>query len=172
MAREKGTFQVAANYEPLIAAPFDARMLVGVKSDLTAPQTWQDSRGDAWVYVGMLVTVVQDVKADDNGTYRLIALPYTDPENWIKQADEDDIERLQAQIDNIEVGEGSLDITVSSEVDLPIPGDKNATYYVKANSSICRWDEETQTYQSYGGTGENPELNIQIIYGGNANGTN
>ena len=58
MAREKGTFQVAANYEPLIAAPFDARMLVGVKSDLTAPQTWQDLRGDAWVYVGMLVTVV------------------------------------------------------------------------------------------------------------------
>ena len=172
MSRYRGTFTVAANYEPLKAAPFDARSIVGTKADLTDPQIWQQENGDVWVYVGMLVTVIQDVKADDNGTYRLNALPYTDPDNWVKQADEDDIERLQAQIENIEVGAGSLDITVSSEVDLPVPGDKNATYYVKTNSSIYRWDEETQTYQSYGGTGEIPELNIQIIHGGNAHGTN
>jgi hypothetical protein len=94
MSRYRGTFTVAANYEPLKAAPFDSRELVGCKADLTDPQIWQQENGDIWVYVGMLVTVTQDVKADDNGTYRLIALPYTDIENWVKQADEDDIERL------------------------------------------------------------------------------
>jgi hypothetical protein len=57
-------------------------------------------------------------------------------------------------------------------LELPIPGDSNATYYVKADSSIRRWDEETETYIPYGGTGEIPELNIQIIHGGNAHGTN
>lgn len=172
MARFRGTFTAAANYEPLKAAPFDARQLVEKKADLTDPLTWQQENGDAWVYVGMLVTVAQDVKADDNGTYRLIALPYTEENNWIRQADEDDIASLQTQIDNIEVGGGSLDITVSNELELPIPGDSNATYYVKADSSIRRWDEETETYVPYGGTGEIPELNIQIIHGGNANGTN
>jgi hypothetical protein len=94
MARFRGTFTAAANYEPLKAAPFDARQLVEKRADLTDPLTWQQENGDAWVYVGMLVTVAQDVKADDNGTYRLIALPYTEEGNWIRQADEDDIASL------------------------------------------------------------------------------
>jgi hypothetical protein len=53
---------------------------------------------------------------------------------------------------------------------LPEVGDKNATYYVKDNSSIQRWDEETQSYQSYGGSGETPELDVNLIYGGDSNG--
>jgi hypothetical protein len=40
VARYKGTFKAAANYEPQIAAPFDARMLVGARSDLVLKSTW------------------------------------------------------------------------------------------------------------------------------------
>lgn len=40
MARYRGNFTVAANYEPLKAAPFDARALVETKADLTAATTW------------------------------------------------------------------------------------------------------------------------------------
>ena len=172
MARYKGTFEIPANYEPQKAAPFDARMLVGLKSDLTQSQTWQDSRGDAWVYVGMLVTVANDAVAENNGTYRLTALPYSSVENWVKQADQDDVKRLQEQIDNIEIGEGGSGIEVDTVEDLPREGKANTTYYVKENSGIYRWDVNKQEYISYGGMGEIPELNIQIIYGGTAHGTN
>ena len=60
MARYKGIFKAAANYEPQIAAPFDARMLVDAKADLTDRSIWQQSNGDVWVYSGMIVAVAND----------------------------------------------------------------------------------------------------------------
>jgi hypothetical protein len=78
---------------------------------------------------------------------------------------------LIEKIENIEISAGGADVEVDTENDLPQPGAENTTYYVKENSSIYRWDAKTQTYISYGGTGEIPELNINIIHGGNANGT-
>ena len=171
MARDRGTFTAAANYEPLKAAPFDARQLVDTKIDLISPDTWQQINGDTWVYVGMLVTVARDSDVNNNGTYRLIQLPYTDINNWIRQADNIDIQHLQAQIDDIEIVEGGTGIEVEEIIDLPKVGMTGATYYVKENSGIYRWNEKTQSYDSYGGVGEIPELNIKIIYGGNAHGT-
>lgn len=172
MARYKGTFSVAANYEPLVGGPFDARQLVGAKSDLTNPATWKQANGDIWVYIGMIVVVGSDIDPNNNGLYILKGSPYTDESNWEKQATKKDIENLQEQIENIELtGGGSLDVEVETEIDLPVIGDENTTYYVKENSSIQRWDEETNSYQSFGGIGETPELEINIIHGGNANGT-
>ena len=169
MARYKGTFTTAANYEPLIAAPFDARQLVECKADLTKPSTWQRSDGNAWTYAGMMVAVAQDVNAANNGIYMLTAEDYTVAENWMKLSDSRDLQALREEIANIETS-GSLDVEVSTEDSLPEIGDENTTYYVKENSSIQRWDEETGSYKSYGGTGEIPELNINIIYGGDSNG--
>ena len=171
MGRYKGTFSVAANYEPLVGGPFDARQLVETKSDLTNPRTWRSHSGEIWVYIGMMVVVSSDINANNNGLYILKDNPYTDEANWVKYATEADIADLQQQIDDIEVGSGgSLDVNVETEADLPEVGDQNTTYYVKDNSSIQRWDEETQSYQSYGGSGEIPELDVNLIYGGDSNG--
>lgn len=168
MARYKGTFSVAANYEPHVGGPFDARELVEAKADLTNPATWRQHNGEEWLYVGMNVTVASDVNPKNNGTYRLSAFPYTDAANWIRQADVQDIAHLQEQIDNIEVtGGGSMIVELELESELPIVGDENTTYFIKENSSIQRWDDETGTYLSYGG---DSDFEINIIHGGNSNG--
>lgn len=172
MARYKGTYTAAANYEPLKAAPFDARQLVESKADLISASTWQQSNGDIWIYQGMIVAVSSDVNADNNGLYILSNSNYTLEASWTKMADVKSIEELQAQIDNLEVsGGGSLDVTVNAETDLPEVGDSNTTYYVLDNNSIYRWQEETQSYISFGGGTADFE-DINIIHGGNANGTN
>lgn len=170
MARYRGSFTVAANYEPLTASPFDARELVECKADLTDEHTWTDEEGEIWIYEGMLVTVAHDSEPENNGTYRLAMLPYSSVESWVKQADETDIAHLQAQIDGIESGTGSISVEIETLDDLPPVGDDNTTYYVKEAAAIYRWDEEAQSYISYGGTGD--FSNITIIHGGDANGTN
>ena len=181
MAREKGTFHNPANYEPLIAAPFDARQLVETKADLIAANTWQQANGEIWIYSGMIVAVAADIEKSNNGIYLLLdAINYFKIESWKKMSDETDIfalrlelEELQKEIDNIEIsGKGSLDVQLDFITDLPEVGDINTTYYIKENSSIQRWDEIAQAYLSFGGVGETPELDINLIYGGNANGTN
>lgn len=173
MARYRGTFTAAANYEPLKAAPFDARQLVETKADLINPATWRQSNGDIWVYMGMMVAVASDADPKNNGIYILKGKNYTLEESWERQATASEIASLQQQIDDIEIsGGGSLDVVVETESDLPEIGNTNTTYYVKENSSILRWDDETKTYQPFGGTGEIPDLDINLIYGGNANGTN
>jgi hypothetical protein len=173
MARYRGTFTAAANYEPLKAAPFDARSLVECKADLINPATWmQDDTGDIWTYVGMMVTVAQDIDDNNNGVYILTGEDFTQSQLWRKCADERDIARLLEEIENIDVsGEGSLDVTVDSDEALPEVGDANTTYYIKADNSIQRWDEDTQRYIRYGGSDVDPDLDIQLIHGGNANGT-
>ena len=170
MARYKGTFTVAANYEPLIAAPFDARQLVESRSDLINPKTWNRSDGTNWTYVGMMVSVSRDIEESYNGIYVLIADDFTQLSNWRKCADDRDVKRLLEEIAALEVGAGGQDIEIDSIDDLPEIGDENATYYVKQNLSIQRWDEETHSYISYGASGESPDLDIRLIIGGNANG--
>jgi hypothetical protein len=39
MGRIRGVFNVSANYEPLVGGPFDARTVVGYKSDLINEDT-------------------------------------------------------------------------------------------------------------------------------------
>lgn len=171
MARYKGTFSVAANYEPLVGGPFDARQLVEAQSDLINPITWRQANGDIWTYVGMMVVVSSDIDASKNGLYILKDRDYTSIENWEKASTVGDIQRLQEQLDQLETsGGGSLDVEVETEADLPAIGDSNTTYYVKENSSIQRWDEESGAYISFGGAGDTPELEINLIYGGDSNG--
>lgn len=169
MARLKGIFKASANYEPQVAAPFDARMLVEAKSELTTAATWQQTNGSVWTYVGMIVSVSADIEPSNNGVYILINEDWTLESSWRRLANEQEIADLQEQIENIKVaGGGSLDLDIETEDALPETGDENTTYYVKENHSIWRWDAEAQTYASYGGTAA-PD--ITLIYGGNANGT-
>lgn len=174
MARDKGTFRVSSNYEPQITAPFDARALVECKADLTSTTTWVQSDGSIWIYNGMIVSVNSDIEKSNNGVYFLNDKNhYTEETSWTKLSDSSDIqavltelEDLQAQIDDIEGG-GSADIELDTEAELPEIGENGVTYFIQENQTIQRWDAETSSYVSYGGTGA---LDIKMIYGGNANG--
>jgi hypothetical protein len=173
MARYEGMFAAPSNYEPLIAAPFDARSLVEDQADLINPATWEVSGGRGiWAYVGMVVTVAFDEDDSKRGVYVLVADDFTKLSNWRKCADERDIARLQEAIKNIEIAEGGASIEVETMEDLPKVGAPDVTYYVRENLSIQRWNEVTQSYLSYGGSGATPDFdNIQLIHGGNAHGT-
>lgn len=168
MARYKGIFKASANYEPQVAAPFDARSLVEAKSDLLKEETWKQTNGSIWTYVGMIVSVASDIDVTKNGVYMLIDKDWSLESSWQKMATVDQIADLLDKIENIEVsGGGSLDVEVNTEEELPEIGDENTTYYITENQSIQRWDEETDSYITYGG-GSAPD--IKIINGGNANG--
>ena len=103
MARYNGTFKTTANYEPQIAAPFDARALVEKKADLFLTDTWQQKNGDQWTYPGMVVSVAFD-SVDNNGVYVLLAQDFTQEENWKKLSTLNEIADLQEQINNLVIG--------------------------------------------------------------------
>lgn len=82
MGRTKGLANFAANFEPLMAAPLDARMLVATRADLLSAATWTANDGSVYTYVGMTVSVNEDTTPENNGIYRLTAADYTDIDNW------------------------------------------------------------------------------------------
>lgn len=175
MARYRGTFTVAASYEPLTATPFDARQLVDKKLDLINPATWEQENGDIWIYNGMIVSVGNDTD-DNNGVYQLRNKEnYTLEESWYKLAGADAIAHLQEQIDALEGGgsgdsgsTSNADIEVGSKTDLPAIGMSGVTYYVRDTKTIYRWNSETSTYDGYGGGSVDLD-NIHMIYGGDSN---
>ena len=72
MARVKGTLGISANFEPQIAAAFDARANVPTKADLILAATWVALDSGTYVYNGMTVTVSEDSTASNNGIYVLL----------------------------------------------------------------------------------------------------
>ena len=67
MARNKGTFQFAANFEIKAAEALDPRMVVNKLSDLTNKETWPYDGDTLYVYNGMVVSVI-----DEGALYMLI----------------------------------------------------------------------------------------------------
>lgn len=82
MSRNKGIASFSANFEPQVAAPLDARMLVPTKAELLLAATWQANDGGVYSYVGMIVCVYADSTPANNGLYRLTAADYTQASNW------------------------------------------------------------------------------------------
>lgn len=60
MARNKGTFQFAANFEVKLQGALDPRILVDNKSELINKETWPYDGDTIYVYNGLLVTVAAD----------------------------------------------------------------------------------------------------------------
>jgi len=130
MARNKGTFNFSANFEPLLKAPLDARQVVGTYGDLTNPSTWIDTDSLAWLYNGMIVGVGNDTDPSLNGVYFLKdANNYEVSTNWVKVGGgaEIDLTSLMAYID------GSLSLRDTSINDL-----YNQIFVI--NASISRID--------------------------------
>ena len=85
MARNKGTFNFAANFEVLNKAPLDARLVVDTKSNLITPSIWEDDNSNVWVYTGIPVAVISDPSTENNGLYLLTDdTAYTSYDSWVK----------------------------------------------------------------------------------------
>ena len=76
MARNKGTFNFAGNFEILNKAPLDARSVVSNLSDLITPSEWIDDNSVGWLYNGMIVSVTADSSIENNGIYFLNDVSY------------------------------------------------------------------------------------------------
>jgi hypothetical protein len=57
-------------------------MLVETKADLIVAATWLANDGGTYAYAGMIVSVHGDTTPENNGVYRLKALPVTTESNW------------------------------------------------------------------------------------------
>lgn len=60
MARNKGTFPFAANFEVKAASPLDPRVLVEKKSELISKDTWPLDGDTLYIYEGLLVSVQEE----------------------------------------------------------------------------------------------------------------
>ena len=94
--RARGDISIVTNYEVKRNAPFDARMLAGIKADLTDPTQWESP---ITMYAGMIVAVVEDEVESNNGVYILKRLPFVKEENWEKLADTNSFTDFQTQIE-------------------------------------------------------------------------
>lgn len=96
MARIKGSFITSNNYEVKKTAPFDARMLVKKKSDLTESLSWSITG----VYNGMIVAVGDDPEKSNNGLYMLADVDnVVSASSWIKFAELSDLVEMAKNID-------------------------------------------------------------------------
>ena len=129
MARNKGTFNFAANFEPLVKAPLDARMLVGGYTDLVDPSVWKDNDGLVWLFDGAIVVVASDPSA---GIYWLSdANTYTDYDSW-KQVGAFDPSTLYAYVD---ASLATRDLSINdlySKIDIL---DSSISYLINWNTS-------------------------------------
>lgn len=167
--REFGTFPIAANYELQVAAPFDARQLIKTKAALMREATWRQPDGNLYIYSGMLVVVIEDENELNNGVYVLQdAINFSLESSWVKFAENHRLDDMQEQIDNLEIASGGASVEVEEVGDLPKVGAEDTTYYVKENGRIYRYDFIRNEYISYGGGSS--DIDINLIYGGNANG--
>jgi hypothetical protein len=60
MARNKGTFQFAANFEVKAAAALDPRVAVATKAELISKETWPYDGNTIYLYKGILVSVQEE----------------------------------------------------------------------------------------------------------------
>ena len=96
MARIKGSFITSNNYEVKKTAPFDARMLVKKKSDLTESLSWSITG----IYNGMIVAVGDDTEKSNNGLYMLADVDnVVSASSWIKFAELSDLVEMAKNID-------------------------------------------------------------------------
>lgn len=84
LPRKKGLAVFAANFEPKVAAPLDARTVVSTKADLYLPATWTSVDGSNYIFIGITVSVIEDSLPSNNGLYHLLAADFTQASSWTK----------------------------------------------------------------------------------------
>ncbi len=97
MARNKGTFQFAANFEVKAAAALDPRVMVATKAELIAKETWPYDGDTIYLYKGILVSV-----QEENAIYMLVdtdKILSTDYSGWLR-VDAGNAEQVEV-VDNL-----------------------------------------------------------------------
>ena len=97
MARNKGTFQFAANFEVKAAAALDPRVAVATKAELISKETWPYDGDTIYLYKGILVSV-----QDENAVYMLVdydKILSTDYSGWLR-VDAGNAEQVEV-VDNL-----------------------------------------------------------------------
>lgn len=97
MARNKGQFQFAANFEVKAAAALDPRVAVATKAELIAKETWPYDGDTIYLYKGILVSV-----QEENAIYMLIdtaKILSTDYSGWLR-VDAGNAEQVEV-VDNL-----------------------------------------------------------------------
>lgn len=97
MARVKGTFSYAANYEVKMQAALDPRVVVEKKSDLVNKETWPYDGDTIYLYKGLLVAVEQE-----QSVYMLVDVSKvlsTDYSGWLR-VDAGNAEQVEV-VDNL-----------------------------------------------------------------------
>lgn len=98
MARNKGTFQFAANFEVKAAAALDPRIVVSTKAELISKDTWPFDDDTIYLYKGILVSV-----QEENAVYMLTdtsKILNTDYSGWLR-VDAGNAEQVEV-INNLE----------------------------------------------------------------------
>lgn len=98
MARNKGTFQFAANFEVKAAAALDPRVMVATKAELIAKETWPYDGDTIYLYKGILVSV-----QEENAIYMLVdadKILSADYSGWLR-VDAGNAEQVEV-VDNLE----------------------------------------------------------------------
>lgn len=96
MARNKGQFVFAANFEVKAAAALDPRVAVATKAELFVKDTWPHDGGDPYLYDGLVVGVV-----DEQAVYMLVdRTKYAEEAGWLR-VDAGNAEQIDV-IDNLE----------------------------------------------------------------------
>ena len=163
MSRTRGLFNVSSNYEVQIAAPFDARLRVGLKADLTLKSTWENKSGAVYIYSGMVVAVWNDT-ASNNGIYFLKdAANFNKAESWEKLAQMSAIPIKTIELNSIPI------IPVDGVVNLPLATASSAGLLsaVDKQKIDSGWGEENVIEQiSIDGTAipvdENKNVNLPL----------
>lgn len=97
MARVKGTFSYAANYEVKMQAALDPRVVVEKKSDLVNKETWPYDGDTIYLYKGLLVAV-----EEEKSVYMLVDVSKalsTDYSGWLR-VDAGNAEQVEV-VDNL-----------------------------------------------------------------------
>lgn len=150
MARNKGTFNFAANFEVLTKAPLDARLVVDTRANLISPAIWEDANSLVWLYKGIVVSVVSDPCVNNNGLYFLTdENNYTDYNYWLK------------------IGAGiSVDASGTSWATFQINNDENGVILkdVSGNLEVVKFDGSTYASLTAGHI-EGSSLKIDTLNG-------
>lgn len=97
MARNKGQFKFAANFEVKAAAALDPRVAVATKAELISKETWPYDGDTIYLYKGILVSV-----QEENSVYMLVdydKILSTDYSGWLR-VDAGNAEQVEV-IDNL-----------------------------------------------------------------------
>lgn len=166
MARNKGTFQFAANFEVKAAAALDPRVAVATKAELIVKDTWPYDGDTIYLYKGILVSV-----QEENAVYMLVdtnKILDADYSGWVR-VDAGAAEQVEV-VDNLE-SEAS-DKALSAKQGKVLMGEISSVAAKLAG--VYTYKGSVAKYENLPTEGltAGDVYNVEEAYEGNAAGTN